>query len=312
MIEEARTCGTAPGLDVRKRSHWARLASRDGEVLMCAPVQNSETACSPRREPTSWSRSTRSATSGPLPYRAPRPQACSRRAWPPAPCATRTGCAASHPRAARPSRRSPTYRTPVTSDAGEAGRAAGLHRRCRQGGRRGEAGCGAAGGVRFRQTIRIPGRRRGPRVRMLARRMGGSRRGDGPPRQGVLVAALRNQGVLPLARGAQNRPRTASGPTIDIRIGSFHIVDQRVPPGRQEAQEPARVLTQPPDQEPEPLRRPLPGVPRRDAEGGRWEADGGDVHHHAGLGPVRSLGRPLETEESASPLGARVSMPCSV
>lgn len=43
MIEEARTCDAVLGLDVGKRSHWACLASRDGEVLMSAPVQNSET-----------------------------------------------------------------------------------------------------------------------------------------------------------------------------------------------------------------------------------------------------------------------------
>lgn len=42
MIEEARTCDAVLGLDVGKRSHWACLASRDGEVLMSAPVQNSE------------------------------------------------------------------------------------------------------------------------------------------------------------------------------------------------------------------------------------------------------------------------------
>ena len=42
MIEEARTCDAVLGLDVGKRSHWACLASRGGEVLMSAPVQNSE------------------------------------------------------------------------------------------------------------------------------------------------------------------------------------------------------------------------------------------------------------------------------
>ena len=36
MIEEARTCDAVLGLDVGKRSHWACLASRDGEVLMSA------------------------------------------------------------------------------------------------------------------------------------------------------------------------------------------------------------------------------------------------------------------------------------
>ena len=43
MIEEARTCDAVLGLDVGKRSHWACLASRDGEVLVSAPIQNSET-----------------------------------------------------------------------------------------------------------------------------------------------------------------------------------------------------------------------------------------------------------------------------
>lgn len=42
MIEEARAYDAVLGLDVGKRSHWACLASRDGEVLMSGPVWNSE------------------------------------------------------------------------------------------------------------------------------------------------------------------------------------------------------------------------------------------------------------------------------
>lgn len=42
MIEEARVYDAVLGLDVGKRSHWACLASRDGEVLMSGPVWNSE------------------------------------------------------------------------------------------------------------------------------------------------------------------------------------------------------------------------------------------------------------------------------
>ena len=42
MIKEARAYDAALGLGVGKRSHWACLASRDGEVLTSSPVWNSE------------------------------------------------------------------------------------------------------------------------------------------------------------------------------------------------------------------------------------------------------------------------------
>ena len=42
MIAEATTCSAVLALDVGKRSHWACLATRDGEVLENGPVANAE------------------------------------------------------------------------------------------------------------------------------------------------------------------------------------------------------------------------------------------------------------------------------
>lgn len=42
MIAEATTCGAVLALDVGKRSHWACLLTRAGEVLENGPVANAE------------------------------------------------------------------------------------------------------------------------------------------------------------------------------------------------------------------------------------------------------------------------------
>lgn len=42
MLQDAATCDAVLGLDVGKSAHWACLATRAGEVLLSAPVANSE------------------------------------------------------------------------------------------------------------------------------------------------------------------------------------------------------------------------------------------------------------------------------
>ena len=90
-------------------------------------------------------------------------------------------------------------------------------------------------------------------------------------------------------------------------VGDLRIVGHGIPPGEQEAEEPARVLVQLTDQERQPVRRLLPEVqgpghaPRQGAQGRRQEEAEGDLRDHEGQGALRGLASRREKPDSEAP-----------
>ncbi len=126
-------------------------------------------------------------------------------------------------------------REPAGHDARQAHQGSG-------GGGRG-ARCPDSGGARGRRHVRMPAHRTGdrPADRVRARHRHRHRRLPRPSPPGILL-----------------RHRAEEPP-----LGHLRIVGQRVQAGQQEAEEPAHILVQLADAQPQPLRRALPQMPRQ-------------------------------------------------